>query len=146
MSVTPLFIGPAERESLAALRELANRQPVDMITLVKAIKQPAGKAAHKDQMTAQSVPLPVGFLVTFSIESGHPAGTCRHMSMSIGKRGRVPNQHAMWMVAEELGFVGSLKACKIWIEDLDGHGQAVNIVQPVSDVHAAPTTDGGPNA
>ncbi|MGF6641805.1 hypothetical protein [Paraburkholderia sp. MM6662-R1] len=132
MSVTPLFIGPDEREALKALRELAQRQPVDMAVLTEALKHPAGKAAHKDQMTSQSVRLPTHFLVTFSIEKGHPIGTCRHMSMSVGKPDRVPNPHAIWMVAEELGFVGGLDQCVHWSELLEGHGTAINVVQPIA--------------
>lgn len=108
MTATPLVIGPAELAALAALRERAASRPVDMPRLMEAIKTTDGKAAHSAQMRLQSVPIPLDFLVTFSIETGHPIGTCRHMSMSTGKRGRVPSPPAVWMVAETLGFVGGL--------------------------------------
>ena len=130
--MNPLVIGPDEQLKLATLRELASQHPVDMPTLIEAIKHPAGKAFHKSRMTAQSISLPLYYLVTFSIETGHPVGTCRHMSMSVKAPGRVPNPHAVWMVAEVLGFVGGLEQCKHWIEDLEGHGLAINLVQPVS--------------
>lgn len=129
---TPLMIGPNERKALDNLRKLANEHPVDMRTLPQRLETPDGKAAHMTQMTAQSIRLPVDFLVTFSIEIGHPIGTCRHMSMSVRKQGRVPNPLAAWMVAEQLGFVGGLESCNHWLEDLQGHGQAVNVVQPVN--------------
>lgn len=124
-----LLIGEEEKNALAALRVLANRHPVDMLVLTEAMKHRAGKAAHKLQMTAQSIPLPMNYLVTFSIETRHPGGTARHMSMSVGAQGRVPNEHAVWMVAECLGFAGTLDACTAWVEDLEGHGAAVNLVQ-----------------
>lgn len=133
MTATPLVIGPAERAGLAALREYAAERAVYMPRLMEAIKTPEGKARHKARMTGQSMDLPFGFAVTFSIETGHPIGTCRHMSMSSGKPGRLPTPEALMMVATHLGFIGGLDACcAIWIETLEGHGRAVNIVQPVS--------------
>lgn len=127
-----LLIGPDEQLKLATLRELASQHPVDMTTLMEALKHPAGKAFHRSRMSAQTVSIPTYYLVTFSIETGHPAGTCRHMSMSVRTEGRVPHPHAVWMVAEVLGFVGGLDQCVHWMEDLEGHGLAINLVQPVS--------------
>lgn len=140
MSPTPLVIGPAELAALAVLRERAAARPVDMPRLVEDIKTTDGKAAHCAQMRLQSVPIPLDFLVTFSIETRHPIGTCRHMSMSTGKRGRVPSPAAVWMVAETLGFVGGLDTCTSWFETLVPQGKAVNIVQPLSMVAPGKTT------
>jgi hypothetical protein len=37
------------------------------------------------------------------------------------------------MIAQEFGFWGTLDDCEaVWIEDLKGHGHAVNIVQPLT--------------
>lgn len=132
MSATPLLIGAAEREALQALRELAAASPVDMSNLLEVIGTEKGKAAHMRQMSEQTVCLPTNYFVTFSIEHGHPVGTCRHMSMSVGSKERVPRPEAIWMVAEELGFVDCLESCKVWIESLQGHGSAVNVVQPIA--------------
>lgn len=131
MNATPLIIGEAERMVLAELRNLAAERPVDMRTLEARLKTDQGKAAHRERMTEQSRIVPVDFLVTFSIEQGHPAGTCRHMSMSSPKMGRLPTPEAVWLVAELLGFVGDIDACMSWVEDLQGHGRAINLVQPV---------------
>lgn len=79
MNATALLIGPAESAALMALRELAAARPVDMLRLMDVIKTPQGKGAHKDRMTEQSVFIPLDFMVTFSIETGHPVGTCRHI-------------------------------------------------------------------
>ena len=100
----------------------------------KAIKLPPLKAKHMKQMTRQTIQIPMNFLVTFSVETGQPMGVCRHMSMSVDQEGRTPSPEALWMVAEEFGFVGSLQDCKVWKEDLQGHGIAINIVQPVAMV------------
>lgn len=70
--------------------------------------------------------------VTFSIETGHPIGTARHMSMSSPAAGRVPIPEAVWMAAAELGFTGSIEQCMTWPEQLQGHGVAINVVQPMA--------------
>jgi len=134
MTGTPLLVGPIEKLALADLAKLAAAHPVDMKGLTKRIESQEGKARHMAQMTAQTVHIPVAYLVTFSIETGHPAASqCRHMSMSVARAGRVPLPQAVWMVAEELGFTGSLQACTVWVEDLQGHGKAINVVQPVKE-------------
>lgn len=130
---TPLVIGPAEKAKLAELLEKAAAAPVHMPEVVKLITTPEGKKAHMARMTAQTIKLPVAFLVTFSIETGHPCGTARHMSMSVDREGRLPHPQAIWMVALELGFTGGLEACMHWLEDLAGHGEAVNVVQPMAN-------------
>ncbi len=130
--MTALLIGQAEREAIAAVIQLAEANPVDIPLLLKRLTTHDGKREHRAQMTRQSIALPVTWLVTYSIETGHPAGKCRHMSMSCGSADRVPNQHALWMVAEELGFRGGLVACTVWPERLRGHGTAINVVQPFS--------------
>lgn len=108
--------------------------PVDMTGLTERLKTPEGKRAHMDQMNKQSITLPMGYMVTFSIELNHPAGTMRHMSMSVAAPGRAPNEHALWMVCPELGFTGnSIYDCDcIWPEDLQRGSEramAINVVQ-----------------
>ncbi len=129
---TPFLIGPDEIEALRQLRELAAANPVDMRELAPRLETVAGKAAHMRQMTAQSVLLPFGYMVTFSIETGYPIGTARHMSMSSPAAERVPLREAAWMAAEALGFTGTIEQCVTWPEQLQGHGVAINVVQPVA--------------
>jgi hypothetical protein len=130
-----LIIGPVEEATFATLAKFAEDHPVDMGEIMEMIKTPAGKAEHVERMTKQSVALPLGFLVTYSVETGHPAGTCRHLSMSSPVASRVPSPEAVWMVAEYFGFKGGLGACVIWDEELQrGQGErqiAINIVQPL---------------
>lgn len=142
MTGTPLIIGQEQRDALAELRELAAERPVDMTTLTERIATPKGKAAHMLQMNDQTCEIPLAFLITYSIETGHPIGPCRHMSISSTRRGDVPTAEAAWMVAEELGFVGGLEKCRVWIEDLQRGPQArtdralaINIVQPLDGHH-----------
>jgi hypothetical protein len=138
--MTPLVIGAEQLRQLETLRELAAANPVRMQGLVARIGEPAYKAAHMAQMSLQTIVLPFGFCVTFSIELEHPAGTCRHMSMSAPRKDRLPAPEAVDMVAEHLGFIGGFRACRVWLEDLergDGKQQAVNIVQPVAMLEGA---------
>jgi hypothetical protein len=135
--MTVLVIGPEELADIQALCRLAAENPVDVRQLMAAIDQPGVKAAHMRNMSAQTIPIPSNFLVTFSIESGHPAGTCRHMSMSVGRAGRAPSPHAVWMVAEAFGFVGGLDNCAVWKEELKGHDFAINVLQPLNVVEGS---------
>jgi hypothetical protein len=140
----PLIIGEEQKEALAALRELAAKHPVNMVGLTEKIKDPACRRAHMDQMNRQTVVFPLGFMVTFSIETGHPVGTCRHMSMSSPAKGRVPSPEAVNMIAELLGFVGGYELCSVWMEDLqrgEDRAQAVNLVQPLTVVAGSATQD-----
>jgi hypothetical protein len=133
--MTMLVIGERERESLGALRMRAAAAIVEMQGLPARLATPEGKRAHQEQMNAQSAVLPVGYIVTFSIERGHPCGVCRHLSMSTSAPDRVPRPEALWMVAEILGFCGGLEACVVWDEELQrgpARAIAINVVQPIA--------------
>ena len=136
---TPLIVGAAQKAALAGLRQRAAENPVDIVMVMEQIKTHDGKAAHRTRMTDLSILIPLAFVVTFSIETRHPCGTCRHMSMSSDRKGRVPTPAAVWMICEELGFIGGLEACTVFTEDLqrlpNGKKQmAVNVVQPIAIV------------
>jgi hypothetical protein len=133
-TAAPLILTSEVVERLHRLRAFAARRPVDVTVVMEMMKSPGPRAAHKKQMTAQTVaiPGPWPFFVTFSIETNHPGGTMRHMSMSIMREGRVPHPAALWLVAAELGFSGGLASCQSWPENLSDGGAAINVVQPVS--------------
>lgn len=135
MTTAPLILTQQVIDALHGLHATAVRTPVDMPTLLRTIKTPQGKRRHAAQMQLQTIeiPGPWRFMVTFSIETGHPAGICRHMSMSIARDGRVPHPAALWLIATHLGFTGGLEACQTWPEPLQGHGVAINMVQPMAN-------------
>jgi len=134
MADAPLIITPEATADLHRLRNTAARKPIDMQEVLRRLATPRGKRLHMAQMEAQTIviPGPWDFFVTFSIETGPPAGVCRHMSMSIKRDGRVPSVAAVWMVCEELGFSGGIEACRVWPEQLSDGGTAINVVQPLS--------------
>jgi hypothetical protein len=136
----PLVIGPSLRTRFADLIRLAEHNPIDMPDLMERLQTPVGKAAHLRQMSRQCLVIPGiwNFIVAFSIECRHPVGTCRHMSMSIDREGRVPTLDAVWMVADELGFRHGLDRCMAWPEEHDGHGVAINVIQPLVEPEPDP--------
>lgn len=145
MAANPLIIGASQRAALAELRAKANADPIDMADAIEVIKTPAGRAAHIDRMNRLSVSVPTAFMVTFSIER-HPGGIMRHMSMSTARRGGSPTPAAVWMVCQELGYVGAARfdGCNVWVEDLapdqgSGHGKetAINVIQPIAMTDSA---------
>lgn len=130
---TPLVIEEEVRSQIKACVELAEANPVDMPSLMERIKDPEQKRLHMAQMTRQTIDIPVAYAVTFSIERGHPCGDCRHMSMSVQREGRIPSPIAVWMIAQEFGFWGIIEdVAAMWVEDLQGHGKAINVVQPLA--------------
>ncbi len=125
-----LVLGPDEGEAIAALIRKAEASPVRMANLEERLKRPALRAVHMQQMTEQSIPIPHGYFVTYSIEDEHPAGRCRHISISVGQPDMLPSPEAVWMIAQRFGFRGDMRACIAWIEELS-QGDAINLVQTV---------------
>jgi hypothetical protein len=129
---TPLIIGPTELKRLDALRQRAASHPIDVLAVREQCKTPAGHAAYISKMARFTVRLPVAFVVTFSIETGHAVGPCRHLSASSQRKGRVLIPEALWMIAEAMGFHGGLSACSIWEENIGDGDIAINLIQPVA--------------
>lgn len=137
MNTRALLIGPEERAKLNALAMLARSRPVNVITLKERLKNGQEKVRHMTQMTEQSIELPVGYSVTYSVETGHPIGLCHHMSISVDDPEKMPNPHAIWMVAQELGFWGQIQDVDgLWREQLT-QGMAINLVQRVAPPQGA---------
>jgi hypothetical protein len=130
--VRPLLIAAEQRDALERLRIRAAKHPVDIAGLSARLADAVGMMAHKATITSQTLELPVGYLVSFTVETGHPVGTCRHMTLSVMSEDAVPTLEAVGMVAEQLGFVGGVSCCVVWLEKLQGHGLGVSVVQPVN--------------
>lgn len=132
MSQNPLIIGEAQRAAFCELRDRAAADPLDVREVLELIKTPEGKRRHMERMANFTIDVPMAYAVTFTIEIGHPAGPCRHMSMSSHRRGKTPTPEAVWMIAEEFGFIGGLRQCSVWPEDIGAGDKAVNVVQPLA--------------
>jgi hypothetical protein len=140
MRSAPLIITEQVTADLAALRDLAARHPVD-IALVKHRLETGGEVrkahlAHMQKQTYRIEGGPYEFWVTFSIETGHPVGACRHLSASVKREGRVPHPAAIELIGHLVGFTGSLDDWIAWPETLSDGATAINIVQPITaDAH-----------
>jgi hypothetical protein len=132
MAGSPLVLGRAETDKIATLRRFASANPLDVLEIREMMKTREGYNKHYRRMKRYTIVIPTAFVVTFSIETGHPAGLCRHMSMSSKKHGRTPTPEAVMMLTEALGFVGGLEGCVIWEENIGGGDVAINVVQPVA--------------
>lgn len=129
---SPLLITPEIVEKLKALRAQAERDMVNINTVIEMLKTKTGKRRHMERMTRQTlvIPGPWPYFVTFSVETGHPAGLARHMSMSVQREGRVPSPIMAWHIAGYLGFSGEFSACdEMYRENLSDGGVAVNLIQ-----------------
>lgn len=160
----PLMLTSRVVTDLRSLRRLAASKPLRMAVVEAAMATEDGARRHHDQMRRQSVKIPVPglpemawrtdggtmvllsagpekhpmfFRVTFSVEVGHPAGTCRHMSVSINRPGRIPSPECAWRIGLELGFEGGLTHCQGWTEEMSDGVMAVNLIQPVVSVAPA---------
>jgi hypothetical protein len=133
MPATPLILGATQKAQLGTLRAYAVANPIDVLEVREQVKTEAGKAAHiKRMMRHFTAKIPAAFMVTFSIETGHGSGVCRHLSVSVLRRGRTPTPEAVWLLAELMGFQGGLEACAIWEEGIGAGDVAINVVQPVA--------------
>jgi hypothetical protein len=130
----PLVLSLSVQRNLRSLRQTAEASPMSVFAIAELVETPEGEAFYRKQLSKLTVKIPGAFdySVTFSVEAGHPAGPCRHMSMSVNRPGRKPNSLAVMMVAEEFGFTGSLDEWIVWDEPLDDRRAAVNIVQPLN--------------
>ncbi len=130
---TPLIMDENVRARIASLVAYAQAHPVNMLGLTELLEKPDAKEMHMAQMTAQTMEIPMAFLVTFSIEINHPIGTCRHLSMSVMRERRIPHPIAVWMVAKEFDFWGEIEQCDgVWEEELT-QGTAINVVQKMEE-------------
>jgi hypothetical protein len=130
--MTLISIGREEAARLERLRIFAVTHPLYMPQVRALMRTLEGEKLHMKAMAEHSVELPLGYLVTFSIETGHPFGTCRHMSMSSSVPSMAPSAQTAWMVAQRLGFVVGVHRCDVWIEELERDNKkysAVNLIQ-----------------
>lgn len=126
MMSTPLIISDHK------IRELKRHADHNFINVEEMKQIVDGKAKPVGDRPGHECTLDFGFRVVYSIEE-HPTkdgGTVwlRHMSMSLVKADRTPNEFALGSVGQLLGFPTvnnklDYEKCSMWLE-----GQAVNAV------------------
>lgn len=120
-----LIIGPEEKKRIQDLIEFARQHPFSIEAIKKIID---GKAPPPGDMKGFTIQIPFGFKCVFTIEQ-QSIGQCKHLSVSVPKKGRWPSIEAMQMLMVEFGFIGNitnLVAGTVYKED---ESEAVNVIQ-----------------
>ncbi len=122
---TPLIIDDIV---IAGLRKFAEANP---IRLAENERIRAGVAPPPGDRDGYHCQLPTCYKLVYSIsEYAHVDKSkkpiwVRHMSMSLTKPGRIPNEHAIKLISEALGFP-SLDKCQLSCEN-----EVVEVVAPL---------------
>lgn len=125
-----MIIGPEERAKIAELLALAAANIHDPERIIAATADPAGEAAHRDMMAMHSIDLPIGYVVTYSLER-QPPGLCHHISVSIDRPNQKPSLDAVGMILEAFGMEPIMNSARFWLEEIPPAFRVVNIVQIV---------------
>jgi len=120
-----LIIDCQDREIIKKVLDFAKNHPVTR-------KQLTEKSIIVGNISDYVCKIPDGFRIVFSFED-QPIGWCRHLSVSIPDRTKLPSQPAVEMIMKEFGFTGTINdQTNVWIEtDVTPH--AVNIIQLIDD-------------
>lgn len=134
MAGTPFVL---KDDELQPLREYAEAHPIRIDEMKKIV---AGKLMAIGDRQGHGQRLEFGYRVVYSIEE-HPksdkSGTSwlRHASMSIAKKGRMPNPYALAMVGEQLGFpikdnLPDPELCMVQLNPVDGQPEMMAELTP----------------
>jgi len=132
----PLIIGPEQLDAVQKAIEEARKSPVQFGRADVFEEQGKGRFSLADRpqgfertQASQHVELPIGYTCALSFEA-QPAGLCRHLSVSVAEKGRVPAPQAMAMIAKAFGFRSfPPDPGHVWLEEWRPGHEAVNIVQ-----------------
>jgi hypothetical protein len=121
----PLILDSNILFELRMLVKYAEEHPFSMDDLLdmynKAIPNTGERKEHV-------VHIPFGYTVVYGIENQVP-GSIRHMSMSLNQEYRVPSPEAVQIIMVALGFKSKLDDCKVYMEDVCPHIQAINVIE-----------------
>lgn len=120
-----LIINNQSQELIAKVFDFAKKHPVTRTQLVE-------KSIVVGDIPDYVCKVPDGFRIVFSFED-QPTGWCRHLSVSIPDKYKLPGPPAVEMIMKEFGFKGTINdQSNAWIEtDIIPH--AVNIIQILDD-------------
>jgi len=139
--MTPMIIDNNVREDIRNLIKFAF-EPTSIVRIEQMVingELKQGQCNPVGDDPRYSIIIPANFKVVYSIEDQGQGigerqglGLCRHLSMSVGVIGRVPNPVGLDMIVEEFGFDGALYQCIFWAEDFGvGDQKAFNVLEPI---------------
>jgi hypothetical protein len=134
----PLILGPEERTAIADLIAQARAHRISYEGMrATAEAYHAGHRQPRRQNFVQTIPLPVGFTVTYTEEYHRPEVPCRHLSVSVDDSNKAPNPVAVSELMRAFGFHHGLGRCPAWFERLADGGIAINALEPLDGDLAA---------
>ena len=123
----PLILDDAFKSEIKRVREYAEAHPKsihDVMRILKGNDKPPGDDPH---FTCY---LDFGFRAVFTIEQ-QAIGTIRHLSVSVTRKGKFPNEQAVKLIALEFGFRDEFEK---WHKFLEEDVQAVNVMELIKPV------------
>lgn len=126
-----LIINEVVKRQIAALIEQADANPISLEILrsgaVKDDKEIIALADRRpgfERPASAHLEIPVGYRVALSTED-QPAGRCRHLSISVAKKGMLPHADAAIMIMEHFGVTEVIAR---WLEEFEPGHHAINVV------------------
>ena len=140
--MTPLIIDSIVRQDIKDLITFAFK-PENVVYIAELMKSGELKKGMPNPIgdkDGHTIIIPANFKVVYSLEDQGKGidgkiglGLCRHLSMSVGIIGRVPNPIGLDMIVEEFGFNGPIYQCIFWAEEFGRDDQkAFNVLEPVN--------------
>jgi hypothetical protein len=140
-----LIIGIEEQEKIKEALAQARAKPMPL-SVLQAIaiddrKKPSTKMALEDRdrhgrleevkKKYPSYPVQLGMYVAAISFEEQPNGMTKHLSVSSHRKGLVPNELAMQMVAEAFEFSGwpPIRPHRLWVEEYEEGHSAINLVE-----------------
>lgn len=124
MAMRPLIINDSSK---AAIREVITYAEANRFSFAD-LQERVRTGEHVGDDPRFTCIVPFGFRCCFSIEEQPPPlGWCRHLSVSVPAKGRIPNTVAMDMLCKEFGFREGFNARLSYLEDKC----AVNVIEPI---------------
>lgn len=137
MSMSVVIIGPDEQAAIDALVAHARANCIPWEVLAPHAVEPDKQVLTlEDRTRPEGPPRPEprhimlgNVLAAFSYEE-QPAGICRHLSVSVERKGMLPSPEAVGMVAEAFGFTTFPPVeGEIWIEEFEPGHSAINVIE-----------------
>lgn len=137
-----LAIDKSTKEKISAIKKKAseNVTPIEVMMKLQEIGGPAPGGLNKDY----TLYIPDNYCATYTHEEQPGGVVCRHLSVSVGTPGMLPNPMAIQIIMAEFDFENPLSDAIVWKEkfgddiQFDENGNkygsqvAINIVEPLS--------------
>jgi hypothetical protein len=130
----PFIINQEVRENIKKVMSHAYNNIVPIYEQAQKGELSSGDPNPVGDQDGFSLFIPTAFKVVFSVEDQgegpRQLGLVRHLSMSIGVIGKIPNFLEVDMVLEEFGFDNPLYKCIVWGEKFGNESQtAINVIE-----------------